>query len=334
MFLFTTNKYSGEEKMDSHFEWEGLKRTKIIVEDYSPLSLSPKLRKFCRENKIDRLVNIGNYFGCIPILFATLLSKRDYVINFLSDILNQYKIAESLKYSSIFLLKLFVLYPLVFFSTKVLMNDINNFRRAPIFFLTKMRKINYLPPPIDTSFYKPMNKIEARKKLQIPPEKKVIIFVGRVNYLKCSDILKKVVEKNKDILFLVIGEVLDKDLLKFNCPNLKLLGKKPSSELPSYYNSSDLGFFINRGGAGMGFANIEAVACGIPILVSNQFDLIKSKSLFIVSLSFPSVNKTIQKFFTLSPNHREKLSSVARQYAIKNYSEEKWKEKYIEGYLD
>jgi len=64
MFLFTTNKYEGREKEKYQYKWD-LKRTKIITAEYHPLKLPFALRKFCIENEIDRVINIGNWRGAI-----------------------------------------------------------------------------------------------------------------------------------------------------------------------------------------------------------------------------------------------------------------------------
>jgi len=73
LFLFTTDKYEGAEKKNYQFQWD-LKHTKIHVEKYDLKQLPFKLRKFCEENKIDRLFNIGYYMSCFILLYATLFS--------------------------------------------------------------------------------------------------------------------------------------------------------------------------------------------------------------------------------------------------------------------
>ena len=101
--LFTTcNKNEKNEFLNSN-----LKQTKVICKTCSNLKLPFVLRKFSNKNKIDRLVNIGNFRGAIPILLATLFSKRDYIVNIFGQIptfLNSLKKLSLKEFSLSFLL--------------------------------------------------------------------------------------------------------------------------------------------------------------------------------------------------------------------------------------
>ena len=80
IYLFTTDRWHDKGKDAYQFEWSGLKRTKFFVAKYN-WTLPLTLRKFCRENNIDRLINIGNRGSVILFLFATLLNKTKYIFN-------------------------------------------------------------------------------------------------------------------------------------------------------------------------------------------------------------------------------------------------------------
>jgi len=333
MYLFTTKKYFGKEKQHYQQKYD-LKRTKVIYVDYHPLKLPFILRKFCIENKIDRVINIGNYMSGALLLIATLFTKTDYSLNILADIFNQYKLSETFKQSLTHLLNLLLLFPLVLFSKRTMFTDSITAKRAPVFFLSSKRKMIYLAAPVDTKLFKIKNKVACRRKLGLPLNKKIIIFVGRLQYQKCSDILKELIKNNPKIYFILIGRLFDEDLLKLKLKNLKLIEKKSSKELVDYYNSSDFSFCINRGGGGIGLTSEEALACGVPIIVSKIFRLKKSKALYQVSLKSKEALHAISNFFKLPVSEGKKLSKIARDYAKDNYSDETWKNKYIKSYLD
>src|SRR3989344_4667457 len=76
IFLVTTDRWHGKGKEAYQFEWSGLKRTKIITLKYN-WTLPLQLKKFCRENKIDRIINIGNRVAMVLFLPLTLFTKKD-----------------------------------------------------------------------------------------------------------------------------------------------------------------------------------------------------------------------------------------------------------------
>jgi len=85
IFLFTTNKYEKNKAKSYQDKWE-LKRTKIHVEDYHPIKTAFGLRKFCKEKKINRLVNLGAPGAGIPFIIASLFKKTDFLIGYYGEI--------------------------------------------------------------------------------------------------------------------------------------------------------------------------------------------------------------------------------------------------------
>lgn len=331
IFLFTTNKYHGSEKQNYQFEWTGLKRTKILVEDFSFITLPFKLRKFCRKNKIDRVMNLGAYFGAPIVFLASFFTKTDYILNVFSDIFYQYQLAETKLEFVKQLATLYLLFPFMHFSKKINFTDELDSKRAPYFFLTSKNKSIHLAAPVDIFKFFPKNKSACRKKLSIPLNSKIVIFVGRINFLKCSDIFEKLVEENPNITFLAIGKLFHFSLKKFS--NFVHYEKISPEELVNYYSASDISFCVNRGGGGIGISTEEALACGVPVLVSEHFKLKPSSALFQVKFSLENTQKFLQYFFKLSPPQKKIISKEARKYVIDNYSYEVWKNKYLQSYL-
>ncbi|GBE20399.1 putative glycosyl transferase [archaeon BMS3Abin17] len=334
IYLFTTNKYLGKEKENYQQRYEkDLKRTKVIYADYNPLKLSFTLRKLCKKHQIDRVMTLGHNLGGFFLLFATLLLKTDFCMNVLAAEFNRYKITGSIKESALLLADNIYLFVLMQFAKKGMFTDALDAKRAPTFFLREKNSMNHLPAPVNTDLFKIKNKVKCRKKLKLPLNKKIIIFVGRIVFTKGSNYLKELIKKHKDIHFIVIGRMIDKDFLNMKCKNFQWIEKKTSKELIDYYNAADLSFCVNREGGGIGLTSEEALACGAPIIVSKLFRLKKSPALYQVSLNFEEIDKAVIDFFKLSKDERKKVSKISRNYAKETYSDKVLKNKYITAYL-
>ena len=334
IFLFTTDKYKGKEKENYQFPWD-LKRTNIHVEEYSLLKLHFKLRKFCEENKIDRLFNIGYFTGCVYLLYASLLSKRDFIVNRFAKL--GYK-AKSLKDIFVILFRFFIFSLLLYPSKRIIFVDSAHarfYRKLLEFLFIPQNKIKYLPAPVNTDLFKPINKKDARRKLNLPENKKIVLFVGRTSHEKGAHILKKIILENQDILFVVIGNIVDEDYRKIKTNNFIHYEKKSSEELVNYYNAADLFYNLQwTESSGLGLTTEESLATGTPAISCFKEGIKKNKALYLIPVNFEKANKTIKKFFELSEDQRNALSKHARSYAEKYFSEKANKERYIDYYLN
>lgn len=325
IYIFTTNKYEGKEEANYQDKWD-LNRTEIKVADYNPLKLFFSLRKFCREEEIDRMINIGTRFNCLLLFFATLFLKTDYIMNILGSL----SYSEKTSYKEI--LEFIFLYPLIKFSRRTLINDLVDHKRYSRLI---GKKVVYLPAVIDTNIFKLKNKQLARKKLKLPKDKKIILYVGRVYHLKCSDILVKLIKENPDIYFVVIGPDVDKEISKLKVKNLKYFKKKSSKELADFYNAADLSFLLHRPvGGGLGFTAEESLASGTPVITAIKGEIETSPALFQLPPTFEASTETINTFFKLSSKKRKELSKLAQDYGYRNYSGKVWKKRYIDYYLN
>lgn len=291
---------------------------------------------FCKKNNIDRVYNLG-FHNSWPILYFACIStgnKRDYCLNVLTDIFNQYHLVESKNESLKELLTLLYLWPGIFLSKKTFFTDRRDAIRAPRFFLSGQNKMKWLAAPVNTDVFTIKDKSVIRRKLKISPDKRIVIFVGRINYLKCSDILKKIIESNPELYFILVGRLIDESMTRIKSKNYMIINFLNSDDLVDYYNASDFSFCLNRGGGGIGLSSEEALACGLPIVVCKEFKLEESKSLYQVQIDFDGANKAVKDYFNLPIKEREILSKLAREYVKVHYSDDVWKEEYIKSYLE
>ncbi len=335
IFLFTTNRYEGKEKENYQYKWEGLKRTKIVVENFS-FSLPFSLRKFCIKNRIDRIVNLGNRKSFPLFLFASLFTKTKYIASLMGWVPTEKSIK---KFDFYELWQLFFYYFFGFFAEKIITNDYGIYKRyntqnKPLLsrLFISNDKVKFLPVTVNSNLFKPKNKISTRKKLGLPLNKKIAIFVGRT--ARCAGILAELIKLNRDIIFIIIGRITDKHIPKLKSKNLLYSPKKTSEELVDYYNASDIHIALHdKKGAGLGLAAEESLSCGVPTVVPFTDLMENSQALFQIHLNKKEAEKTLHNFFKNSKKEREKLSGLARKYAEKNFSNYRWKKYYVKGYL-
>ncbi len=355
IFLFTTDRWHDKGKEAYQFEWAGLKRTKIIVAKYDR-TLPFALRKFCRDNKIDRIINIGNRASVALFWFACLFSRTEYLFNMMGWVpIGKEMIKNRIKKE---IWDYFFFYFFAFFAKKITSNDLGVYKRftgknKPLFFklFGKKVKVVYLPAPLNTDMFYQKDKKQARKKVGLPLNKKVIIFVGRINPNKCGDILIELIKRNPDILFVVIGRSVLKefeDLLAMKPKNLIYHAKKNPEELIDYYNAADASFLLMRlRGGGLGQTVQESLACGLPC-ICRELEGIKStpalmqipyqkaiyaKLVYDLHYGVKESEKAIKEFFNKPQKERDKISKIARDYAEQNYSHKIWATPHTKEYL-
>jgi glycosyltransferase involved in cell wall biosynthesis len=320
LFLFVPNECKG--KFSS-------KRIKIYESNRSKYFCFLNLRKFCKKNEVDVIFSLG----ALPqegflMAFASLFSKTKSVCHMVVNPYMAYKTGfnrPAIKaFFEFLLLHLMVL----------LVNKYDNavediYEKSKRTFFYAKNKLDFLKYPTDTSFFTPKNKNECRKKLNLEKTKKIILYVGRIEYEKGSDIILELAKRNKDVLFILIGQLFDKKLNNPKIENLLIPGPQARESLLNYYNSADLCIFPSRAEAGPSVAK-ESMSCGTPVIIPDMLGpkmlsppAIKSK------LTVESFNKRIKDFFSLSSEEKKKISKTSRDFIKKKYSEESCKDYYI-----
>lgn len=115
-------------------------------------------------------------------------------------------------------------------------------------------------------------KDQFRKTLQLPPDKKIFVFVGNLIYRKNPVMVIKAFLSAKcssDSHLVMIGDgplMTDCEEIAKGHPNVSLLGNK--SETLPYLNASD--YYISSAySEGLPTSVMEAMGCGLPVLLSS-----------------------------------------------------------------
>ncbi len=314
LFLICANKVDKEKY---HF-----KRIKIF-EFLDKKQIVPfKLRRFLRNNKIDLLIGFGGQSEIAIVLFiATIFTSIKTTFYCLVN-----PKAEPRNYFFLFS---------QFFTTRFLAcckEVSDNFKK---FLFLKRKNIFYLPCPINTNIFKFKNKIELRKKFGFKEDDKILFYVGRIEVEQGSDYLLKLIKKNPDKKFLLIGELRDENFKNKEFENLVHVPFVPNKELPDYYNAVDLVLFFSKRNS-YPYPPRESLACGIPIILFdlNTYGQLTTKAAIKIPFDVGKIQQEIDRFFLLPKKEKERLSEEGRKFVIEDSSEEKVKDLTLSYFLD
>jgi len=210
-------------------------------------------------------------------------------------------------------------------------------------FKIKNSKVKIVPNSIDLEKFKTeSSKTECRKKLLIPINKKVILFVHWLSPRKGADLLpeiiKNVVIKRNDVLFLIVGSgplknhIKDKIKKNGNTKFILMSNEVQNSKMPIYYKASDV-FILPSRQEGFPRVLIEAMACGTPFIstdVGGIPDIISSaqKKFMVKSNDVKIFSEKILNFLNSRNEDRDVLINEGKKI-VQNYKIENVKKQFL-----
>ena len=213
-------------------------------------------------------------------------------------------------------------------------------------------RVHTIMNSVDTEIFKPIPSLqikqEFRFKHQLPSDKKILIFVGSVIHRKGVDILIESfieAQKKQEELFLVIvgphkitdNPSIDENFVKMledkiNQENIRskvlFMGLvKNRQDLAEIYQASDIFVFPSRQ-EGLGNVVLEAMACGLPVIVSDLPVLKGVVTDMVDGLKVPMNDPLAleNSVYTLMNNVKlcRSIKEKAREYVLNNHSFEDW----------
>lgn len=142
--------------------------------------------------------------------------------------------------------------------------------------LFKQEQIHVIPNPLNLNLFKPDNKVEARKRLGLDPNKKYLSFIAAnvSSYYKGISYLKKALQilqqdsLAKDVELIVIGLMRSEGYEDVNY-KVHLPGYiTDENRMVDYYNASDV-FLLPSLEENLPNTIMEAMACGTPAVAFN-----------------------------------------------------------------
>lgn len=209
--------------------------------------------------------------------------------------------------------------------------------------LLKDFSVKAIPNPLDINLFSPQNKVDTRKKLGLPTDKKLILFVaakvsviwkGFSYFQKSLEILKEQNSHNQDIELIILGES-DAEAIEKLPFKAHTLGRiSDVNKIVSIYSAADV-FVTSSIQENLPNTIMEAMACGTPAVgfeVGGIPEMIKHQQTgFLAEYKSAESLAEGMKWVLFEANHEE-LSKNARQKVLDNYSEKVVIEQYLEVY--
>lgn len=125
---------------------------------------------------------------------------------------------------------------------------------------------------IDNSYFKPVNKLESKKKLGWE-DRFTALYLGRLIPQKGIGVfIKTAVITNKNIIFKVIGdgpEIKSVENMQQAFPNFSYLGKISNDKIAPYYCAADVLVYPALYKEDLSLVLLESMACGTPVISTN-----------------------------------------------------------------
>jgi len=201
-------------------------------------------------------------------------------------------------------------------------------------------KIAVIPPGVDLTRFRPIGPLEAKSFIDVPPEKRMVLFVGRIEPLKGIDTLlramKRVAEECggcEGLTVAIVGgdpavplEQMSAEMARLHRLRAELgieelvtfLGKRDQDLLPYYYSAAEVVVMPSHYES-FGMVALEAMACGTPVIASRvgglKFSVVHGYTGLHVPVRDPdALAAAILKLFKNDPL-RWQLSANSRKVA-------------------
>jgi len=152
-------------------------------------------------------------------------------------------------------------------------------------------KISVVPAGVDRNLFRPFPRVEAKARIGVSPQQKMILFVGRIQPLKGIDTLMKAMKRvtnqypgwRDNLVVTIIGgdPNPDSELERAEFERLKrlradlgigdlvtFLGAKDQDSLLYYYSAAEMVVMPSHYES-FGMVALEAMACGTPVIGSD-----------------------------------------------------------------
>ena len=197
-------------------------------------------------------------------------------------------------------------------------------------------KILHMFNPIDTDKFKSRKKSDVIGKIDFDPEKKYLLYVGRLfknhGIEIILDVFKTIRVKNKNVILIFIGDgpMYDKIKQFINQNNLndsiELKGRLSHDVISYYYNIGSALFHVGPSG-GMPNVVMESIVSGLPVIASDgtaaNRDLVNEETGILVK---PNDKLQLENAILKILNQEKKFTSnnadLIQKFSIENYGKE------------
>jgi len=184
------------------------------------------------------------------------------------------------------------------------------------------KKIVVLGAGVDTNLFHPMDKIKARKKLELPVDKHIVLYVGRLHEMKGIKHIYECAERIPDVLFVMVGN----GVVRTDVENCLFVGEKKHEEIPLWMSAADI-LILPSYSEGLPNVVMEALSCGTPAIVTDVGgcpEVVKDgETGFVVPVGDVEALMDRIKYLIENEDLREKMGKLGREDMIERYEREK-----------
>ncbi|WP_439182155.1 glycosyltransferase family 4 protein [Carboxylicivirga taeanensis] len=210
--------------------------------------------------------------------------------------------------------------------------------------LLRRKDFYNIPNPIDTSFYTPRNQQEARERLKLPQDKKLLLF-GAANvddprkgmryFIEALNILAENFPVVKEDAELVVFGKMNAETVKlfpFKTHSFKFVSNPDT--LVDLYSAAD-SYILPSLQDNLPNTVMESLACGTPIIgfsIGGVPEMVTHQESGYLAEVKNALSLATGIYETLFVNKLDQYRLKARQKAVECYSEEVVAEKYLKVY--
>ena len=212
-------------------------------------------------------------------------------------------------------------------------------------FTMKGARFEIIPTLINLNLFKPLDKVECRKLLNIIPVNGFVLFFGSfsltnpnkgIEYLLNSlDYFYEILdEKERQRVIVVMAGNNSEDII----PKIKFksysLGYIPTDQLPEVYSASDVFLSPSIHDAGPSMVN-QAIACGTPVIafeIGTALDIIKDQGtgICVPTKDHKAFGEAIYSIYSLNAFQKASLTHHCREIALSIQSDKAFLSKFNE----
>jgi glycosyltransferase involved in cell wall biosynthesis len=243
-------------------------------------SVYTQCRDFLRSNNVDVLVQIWKYnTHAAGVAMAGKQSRMPVVTRYSGATFQAYTSHQGIRKLGSFLLNNVINthIPLLLSDTMIALGPRGRSALTSRGF--DPDNVVVLPPPMSNEGrFQPIEDVShLRKKLDLPHDREIALYVGRITEDKGMEFLTQVIEEvnaRRDILFVLVGEgpYRNKFSERFTQDVVRTPGHVPYSEIDQYYKVSDV-YTHPSPYEGIPLVIIEALECGVPVVARQAGDI-------------------------------------------------------------
>jgi glycosyltransferase involved in cell wall biosynthesis len=197
------------------------------------------------------------------------------------------------------------------------------------------QKIEYISNGVDTDFFHPVStgeKMALRKELQLPLDEKLILSIGRFVPKKGLDIFISAADPAYRLVVVSRGDF--EPYIKKAPGRVTVLEPMPQEQLIKVYQACDMFVLAAAGEDVFSLVLMEAMACGLPVITSNDpfyLNYIDGERVSVVKPTPELIRERIKTILSDKAVY-EQMASYSRASAMEKFSWDSRIEQYLKIY--